>query len=143
MTKNYYSFRCKHRNNCNVNNKYKEKLDFKLILQSEKENLEIINKIAGYLLDFYFDITLKDEETDLNLYNDLLSDINYDENISIKKNEQENSIDEDDELSFDEFFPNKRNIEKRKRTYNEVTEENELKKFLDTLLLLIKHLKTD
>ena len=69
----------------NYNNKYKEKLDFKLILQSDLENLEIINKIAGYLLDLYFDITLKDEESDLNLYNDLLSDINYDENSSSKK----------------------------------------------------------
>ena len=62
----------------NYNNKYKEKLDFKLILQSDLENLEIINKIAGYLLDLYFDITLKDEESDLNLYNDLLSDVYYD-----------------------------------------------------------------
>ena len=127
----------------NYNNKYKEKLDFKLILQSDSENLETINKISGLLLILYFEITLQGEESDLNLYNDLLSDINYDENSSSKKNEKENSIDEDDELSFNEFFPFKRNIEKRKRKYNEVTGENELKKFLDSLPISIKHLKTD
>jgi hypothetical protein len=49
-------------------------------------------------------------------------------------------MDVDQVLSFDEFFPNKRNIEKHKRKYNIVTE---LKKFLDTLPLSIKHLETD
>jgi hypothetical protein len=69
----------------NYNNKYKENFDYKWIFQSDIEDLEIMNKMAGYLLDFYFDIILKDEETDLNLYNDLLSDINYDENIQVKE----------------------------------------------------------
>ena len=53
----------------NYNNNQKEKLDFK---QSDSEKLEIINKMAGYLLDLYFDINPKYEENDLNLYNDLL-----------------------------------------------------------------------
>lgn len=42
----------------NFNNKYKKKLDFNLILQSEKEKSEIINKVGDYLLDLFFFILI-------------------------------------------------------------------------------------
>ena len=95
------------------------------------------------MLNFYFDITLIDEETDLNLYNDLISEIKNDENISSKKLDEENSVEEDDELYFTEFFPNVKKIGKTKRKYKEVVEENELKKFLDSLPLSNKKLKDE
>ena len=76
----------------NYNNKYKQKLDFNLILQSSEEDMNLVYKTADYLLDFYFDIVAKDEECDNKLYNDLLSEIRNEDSTLNNNDEEDDSI---------------------------------------------------
>ena len=116
----------------NFNNKYKQKLDFTLILQSKEEKSEIINKVGDYLLDFFFVLNIKDDEEDEILYKKIMKDLKCDDYFI---NEVSDEID-NDILSFNEIYPKKINKGKKKRNFKDAfDEENELKKFIDNLSL--------
>lgn len=93
----------------NINNKYKQKLDFNLILLSEKEEYEIINKVGDYLLDLFFDLNIKDDENDEILYKNIKKELKCDDyNINEVSDELDN-----DRLSFNEIYPKKINRKKK------------------------------
>ena len=50
------------------NNKYKTKININIILQSDENEKNIINKICNYILEFYFDFDFGDDSNDQNLY---------------------------------------------------------------------------
>lgn len=100
-------------------------------MQSDENEKDIINKICNYILDFYFD--LDEDYNDENLNQECNDVISYNEG-NISKEHEENDL-----LSFDEFYPKKipkikKNV--RKRNYNQmIGEENELNKFWDLINL--------
>lgn len=101
------------------NKKYKQKIDFFKIIQSEEEESQIINKICNYLLNLFYNIDVdeKDESEDLNNVNEndheLYNNENNDNKIIINedvenKDEYEDisdEIDSDNIIISDEFEP--------------------------------------
>ena len=139
----------------NYNKKYSSKIDIHTIIQSDKDELKIINKISNYLVDMFFNLELDEDLIDNN--DNIINEIenNIDNNFNIQY-ENENTFNEkfeesieinendyfnDDELNnLDEFFPQKKFKNKGKRTYNElIGEKNELKLFQDQLVLNRNH----
>jgi len=68
----------------NYNNKYKSKINIHLIIQGEKDELKIINKISNYLVEMFFNIEV--EEKDNDLLNNNINEINSENANSIDEN---------------------------------------------------------
>ena len=66
----------------NFNSKYNTKLDFNIILQSDEEDLKIIDKVGNYLLEIFLDYYNDDSQSlkNKNLGNNEINDDNIDEN---------------------------------------------------------------
>ena len=92
----------------NYNNKYKSKINIHLIIQGEKDELKIINKISNYLVEMFFNIEV--EEKDNDLLNNNINEIN---------SENANSIDE----NFNSQYENEN---KYIQTFEETIEKNEI-----------------
>ena len=96
------------------NKKYKTKLNIHKIIQSDQDELELINKISDYLLNLIFGIEKKDLENDENSQ----INIEYNDSIDISNEEGDDSSNEDNEnrLYVDEFQPkiiNNKNYKKK------------------------------
>ena len=145
----------------NFNSKYNTKLDFNIILQSDEEDLKIIDNVGNYLLEFFLDYYKDDNQTlkNKNTGSNEINNDNIDENIDNEddiKNYEDNEIkeydddlkhgddsneDNNDSLNFEIFYEKKKNNYKKK-TYNDAFgEDNELKKFLDSLPIMKKKKK--
>lgn len=124
----------------NINQKYKDGLNLNNILQGDEENNDIINKVADYLLEFYFDLDLEKNDKDSSIDEDE-QDLNSDSeklNQEDSINKIENMAENDNEfLNFDETFPLKKlKLSKKKRNYLEAFgPSNELKQFHENLKL--------
>lgn len=68
----------------NFNSKYKTKLDFNIILQSEEEDLLIIEKVSNYLLEIFLDYYAEEDKN-------IKDNINNEEEVE-KHNKNKNNI---------------------------------------------------
>ena len=118
---------------------------FNIILQSDEEDLLIIEKVSNYLLEIFLDYYAeedkniknnKNNEDKVEKHNKNKNNEEEDSNLEIYFRGEDNSNDEDsDTLYFEEFFPRKK-IKSKKRNYIDVfREDNELKKLYDSLTL--------
>ena len=140
----------------NYNKKYSSKINIHNIIQSEKDELKIINKISNYLVELFFNLDIEEnyinnsgEEINNENENNLedFFKIQYEKEnnfiddfeVSIE-NKENDDLKEDEMNDLDEFFPQKKFKSKTKRNYNElIGEKNELKLFQDNLILNRNH----
>ena len=112
------------------NSKYNSNIDVNILLQSNEEEKDIINKVCKFILEFFFDIDENDEYEDEN--DKGLEFKNFDGIEEGYFNSNPNNENSQNILTFDEFYPIKKSfdINKKKRKYNEIVDlENELLNF--------------
>ena len=85
----------------------KTDLDFKIILQSNDEEVELINKVGNYLLELYFDEYTDDEHNNNKNYE------NANGNGDAFEMEMNDNVDKD-EFNFEQFYPKKISNNKKK-----------------------------
>ena len=118
----------------NYNKKYSSKINIHNIIQSEKDELKIINKISNYLVEMFFNLDIEEnyinnrgEEINNENENNLedFFKIQYEKEnnfiddfeVSIE-NKENDDLKEDEMNDLDEFFPQKKIKSKTKRNYN-------------------------
>ena len=101
----------------NFNSKYKTKINFNIILQSDKEELKIIEKVSNYLLKIFLDYYSEENKNTNEKLNNKNNELgqNKEQNKEDRDSELENnrgnedeSNDEDNDIIKFEFFPKKR-----------------------------------
>ena len=98
------------------NSKYNSNIDVNILLQSNEEEKDIINKVCKFILEFFFDIDDNDEYEDEN--DKGLEFKNFDGIEEGCFNSNPNNENSQNILTFDEFYPIKKSFDINKKKEN-------------------------